>query len=100
MARKIDFSKHELTVRLAAHAIGMDHKRPYMRHGKTYYRPYRNYYTAPSVGPETAAWLVLVNKGYATRQIFRDCKNHFKLTRAGLDWLGIVLGVIIHDEEE
>lgn len=100
MARKIDFSKHELPVKLAAHAIGLDHKRPYMRAGKTYYRPYRNYYTTlPTVVRDYSAWMGLAAKGYATRQIIPGGGHCFKLTRAGLDWLGIVLGVIIHNEE-
>lgn len=96
MARHIDFSRHELPVRLAAHAIGMDHKRPYMRWRKTCYRPYRNYYTDAPQSPAFAAWMGLVNKGYA----IRTGNYRFKLTRAGLDWLGITLGVIIHNEEE
>lgn len=97
--RYIDFSRHELPVRLAARAIGMDTKPAYMRAGKTNYRPYRNYYSATATTPEFAAWWGLVNKGYATHEPTRR-GGHFKLTRAGLDWLGIVLGVIIHNEEE
>ena len=28
------------------HAIGLDYKKPYHRHGKTFYKPYRNrFYT-------------------------------------------------------
>lgn len=103
MARYINFSNHELPVKLAAHAIGMDHKKTYTTRGKEYYRPYRNYYTcAASTGPSpaVAAWMGLVNKGYATHCRTTGGGHRFELTRAGLDWLGIVLGVIIHDEEE
>ena len=29
---------------IAAHMIGLDYKRPYIRHGRRYYKPYRNYF--------------------------------------------------------
>lgn len=32
-------------INLASHAIGLDHKKPYKRHKKYFYRPYRNYFT-------------------------------------------------------
>lgn len=31
-------------VEVAKHAIGLDHRKPYTRHGKLFYRPYRNYF--------------------------------------------------------
>ena len=31
---------------LASHCIGLDYKKPYKRHGRYFYRPYRNYYGA------------------------------------------------------
>lgn len=27
-----------------SHCIGLDHKNPYKRHGRKFYKPYRNYY--------------------------------------------------------
>lgn len=101
MARHIDFSKHSEPVRNAAHAIGLDHKRPYIRHGKTYYRAYRNYFTTPDDSHDYRVWMGLCENGYAkrwpggTRGVYT-----FHLTRAGLDWLGETLGIIIHYEED
>lgn len=98
--RHIDFSRHERPVRLAAKAIGMDHKRPYMRAGKLNYRPYRNYFTCKPPSGDFAAWMGLVNKSYATHDTTPGGMHRFELTRAGLYWLGNTLGVIIHDPEK
>lgn len=104
MARHIDFSKHSEPVRLAAHAIGLDHKRPYIRRGKTFYRPYRNYYATHDKAHVYSVWNGLCAYGYATCESGRVSGNHnhvcFHLTRAGLDWLGETLGITIHDEED
>lgn len=78
------------------HCIGMDQKRPYKRHEKLFYRPWRNYY---ATGPECEGvdiWLDLEKHGCAVRQRF--CNWTFKLTRKGLDVLGMQLNVQIHDE--
>ena len=34
--------KENRYISLATHAIGLDHKKPYKRHGIYFYRPYRN----------------------------------------------------------
>lgn len=40
--------KEEPYVSVARHAIGLDNKNPYIRHGRKFYKPYRNYFaTAP-----------------------------------------------------
>ena len=83
---------------MAMHAIGMDHSKPYTRHGKLYYRPYRNRFTTPSTSPEFRDWLDLVEKGYAAHDTVKPLT--FWLTRAGLDWLGETLGITIYDETE
>lgn len=81
----------------AVHCIGMDRKRPYTRHGKMFYRPYRNYYSTGKVDED---WEELVSEGYAKRG---DENQHggytFWLTRAGLDWVGNELEIHIWDEE-
>lgn len=100
----IDFAKHSAPVRLAAHAIGLDHKRPYMRHGKAFYRPYRNYYSTHDKAAYCQTWQGLCENGYAESRPGRTSGNHnhitFWLTRAGLDWLGETLGITIYDEED
>lgn len=104
MARYINFSQQPEPVRLAAHAIGLDHKRPYVRHGKTYYRPYRNRYHTHDKAHVYNVWQDLCAKGYAVCVEGQAVGNHhyysFYLTRAGLDWLGETLGIIIYDEED
>lgn len=100
MARHIDFTKHSQPVQLAAHAIGLDRKRPYMRHGKTFYRPYRNYFTTPFNTHNYTVWMGLYENGYAAyRHTAGSVCIYFRLTRAGLDWLGETLGITIYDEE-
>ncbi|MGI5958993.1 MAG: hypothetical protein ACOX60_06230 [Massiliimalia sp.] len=91
---------HENTyISLASHAIGMDYKKPYTRHGKKFYKPYRNYFsTAP--GCDTfKAWETMELAGYAKSQQTERGGYIFWLTRAGLDWLGERLGIHIYDEE-
>lgn len=97
----IDFSKHSLPVQKAAHAIGLDHKRPYIRRGKAFYRPYRNRFSTHDKAPDFQTWQGLCENGYAKRWPSGDRGNYtFHLTRAGLDWLGETLGITIHDEED
>ena len=50
-------------VDLAVHCIGLDRKRPYARHNKRFYRPYRNYFAS---GREHEGWdvMVLAGKGW------------------------------------
>lgn len=49
-------------ITLAKHCIGLDHNKPYKRHGRYFYRPYRNHYDAGgkdvkwSCGEEVYLW--------------------------------------------
>ena len=49
-----------LYIEEAKHAIGLDYKKPYHRHGKAFYKPYRNYFCTKK-GDEI--WNVLQNAG-------------------------------------
>lgn len=104
MARNINLSQQPEMVRLAAHAIGLDQMRPYVRHGKTYYRPYRNRYHTHDKSSVYNVWRDLCAKGYAVCNEGQISGNHhyyyFNLTRAGLDWLGETLKITIYDEED
>lgn len=103
MPSNINFSQQPKDVRLAAHAIGLDNNRPYQRHGKFFYRPYRNFFATHDKSSDYPAWKGLTERGCATCNPARSSGNHhnytFSLTRAGLDWLGQQLGITIHDEE-
>lgn len=91
---------HENTyIELAKHCIGLDRKKPYKRHGRYFYRPYRNYYAANKRGCEV--WDTMVEAGYAKAG---EKNSHggrmYWLTREGLDRIGEKLGIQIWDEEE
>lgn len=91
--------KENLYVKLASHAIGLDHRKPYKRHGRLFYRPYRNYYDASPKDCER--WEMLVDVGYAEAgRKDRSGGRIYWLTREGLDWLGKELGIHIWDEED
>lgn len=101
MPRYIDFTKQPTEVRLAAHAIGLDNKRPYQRHGKFFYRPYRNHFVTHDRAPDYLIWKALVENQLARRWPGGSRGSYtFVLTRAGLEWLGKKLGITIHDEED
>lgn len=82
-----------------SHRIGLDYKKPYKRHGRYFYRPYRNYYDASVKDCET--WDLLVQAGYAEAgRKDRYGGRMYWLSRAGLDALGEYLGIKIYDEED
>lgn len=89
----------EIHVSLASHAVGLDYKKPYIRHGKKFYKPYRNHFTTGYTGDMVKLWNELEEKGYAKSNPFENGK-FFWLTRSGLDWLGKQLGIHIYDEED
>lgn len=103
MPRNIDFSQQAKEVQLAAHAIGLDNKRPYQRHAKYFYRPYRNRFATHDKAPDFKAWEGMVANGHAVAYAGTSGGNacaYYHLTRKGLDWLGDSLGIIIYDEED
>ena len=85
-------------VSLAKHAIGLDYKKPYKRHGKAFYKPYRNYYDASA--DDCKIWNEMCESGYARKgKKDRHGGTMYWLTRKGLDWLGSELGIKIYDED-
>ena len=78
----------------ALHTIGLDDYRhkPYRRHGKKYYRPYRNYFYGNDEELDS-----LVEAGYMDFIDGEKGKTYY-FNRLGIDWLGEQIGVIIHDE--
>lgn len=92
----MNLSEKEIDV--MKHCVGIGNKKPYKRHEKQFYRPYRNrYYTY--VYNET--WNGLVGKGYAKHgRVNEKQQTFFFLTRKGLDVLGEAIGVHIYDTED
>lgn len=85
-------------IELAKHFIGLDRKKPYIRHGKKFYRPYRNYYASGSNHEDLD---VMVGAGYVERGEENQHGGYtYYMTRKGLDWLGNELGITIYDEED
>lgn len=74
------------------HCIGLDYKRPYMRGGRYFYRPYRNDYDA---GPrDEPMWEALVEKHLAWRVTM------YHLTIKGFYLLGLQTGIYIYNSSE
>ena len=98
MSRKIDFEKQPEYIRQMAHGIGLEHEPPYMRHGKRFYRPYRNYFS--TVLPDEV-WAAIEYNGWAAHGRVQEHDGRqscvYWLTSKGLDHLGKVLGITIHD---
>lgn len=97
---------------MVLHCIGMDGygrlHRPYTRHGKKFYRPWRNYFSSTRNDP---VWEPLVAEGLADKRDYtssytKNGEPHtaegttYWLTRTGLDWLGENLNITIYDERD
>lgn len=84
------------------HCIGMvdscsQRHKPYHRHGKVFYRPWRNYFSCERPDKQ---WESLCARGYADHGTINEQGVTYWMTREGLDWLGEQLGMTIHDEED
>lgn len=87
----------------ALHTIGLNSgrtkRRLYTRHGKKFYKPYRNYFCGNEKDLDE-----LVKAGYMTVEAPRgEGENELKVyffNRKGLDWLGKQLGITIYDEDD
>lgn len=94
MEIEMDLTPKELERALAIcqHMVGLDYKRPYHRHGKAFYRAYRNYYYDLPEGNR------LLDK--MPKELFRVHRNEhsttYYLTQTGLDWLGHQLHVKLY----
>ena len=95
-----DMENKNVYVDLAAHAIGLDHKKPYTRHGKRFYKPYRNYFFTASQCYDFQYWDTFECAGYAKSNKTEKGGVRFWLTRSGIDWLGEKLNIKIYDEED
>ena len=76
---------------ICKHMVGLDYSRPYHRHGKAFYRAYRNYYADSADGNRILDKL--------PESILRTCKDgrysEYRLTKTGLSWLGRQLKITI-----
>lgn len=84
------------------HTIGLfpcGLRHAYKRHGKIFYKPYRNFFdTAPGCDGYWM-WERMGKAGHAKCGVSIHGEN-WHLTRRGLDWLEMKLDMKIYDEEE
>ena len=79
----------------AKHAVGLDYKNPYTRHGKKFYRPYRNNFATTITDK---IWTELKSRGYAEHDTPSEYGVIFWLTNKGLEWLGRELEITIYSK--
>lgn len=84
--------------KLMRHTLGMDSKKPYKRHGKWFYRPYRNYFYTHENTSDYPYWERLVEAQLAEKYE-TDHGINYSVTRRGMDWLGQNDEIQIYDEE-
>lgn len=86
-------------LQMVNHTIGMDDRNCYTRHGKRFYKPYRNCFAAWDGDKD---WEQAISEGLARKMVYPGRNGErdmafYSLTREGLDWLGEHLGVFIHN---
>ena len=83
---------------LMRHALGFGHRKPYTRHGKKFYKPYRNYFETNAKTVDYPYWERMVKAGLAEKREDGESIWYF-VTRSGMDWLGQHDGIHIYDKE-
>ena len=94
-----DRKKIQQIIEVMMHTIGMwpeGLRHSYKRHGKIFYRPYRNYFgTSPNCDGYWM-WEQMEKAGHA--EVHKTGNGEiWHLTRRGLDWLEMKLGMRIYD---
>lgn len=95
MGIEMSLTESEITraIELCKHMVGLDYKSPYHRHGKAFYKPYRNYYEAPKDGNPILDKLpfAIINKSVGGVSVW------YELTEQGLGWLSRQLKITIRE---
>lgn len=81
----------KIAVNYCKHMVGLDYERPYQRHGKLFYKPYRNHWEAPANGNKI---LDKLPRFLVTREA-DEMGVLYALTVDGLKWLGRQLKITI-----
>lgn len=94
MGMEMSNSKSEIDkmIELCKHTIGLDYKKPYHRHGKAFYKPYRNFFCTSK---DDRIWNRLCDVGIAKRSEEHNGSVDFYLTRVGVEWLSRQLKITI-----
>lgn len=89
----------EKSIALMEHALGYDNSSvsPYKRHGKLFYKPYRNYYAGNAEDERIFDTLTF----YGLAKVIRESKwgKTYAVTEKGRDWLGKQIGVKIWEKD-
>lgn len=94
--RDFTAEEYERLLGICKHMVGLDYKRPYHRHGKAFYRPFRNYYEDMLSGNRI---LDKLPRDVVWKEIGR-ASTWYALTNCGLNWLGRQLHITILDEKK
>lgn len=98
MGIEMDFTPEELAkvIDLCKHMVGLDYQKPYHRHGKAFYRPYRNFFADGIPGDrllnKLPYWIITKSQS--------EKSTYYKLSADGLKWLGRRLKIEIKECEE
>ncbi len=92
--QEMSSSKSEMDriLEICKHTIGLDYKKPYHRHGKAFYKPYRNFFCTSK---DDTIWNRLCAVGIAKRSEEHNGCVDFYLTRVGVEWLSRQLKITI-----
>ena len=94
--------KLEKITRTMMHTIGLwpeGIRHAYKRHGRLFYRPYRNYFNTAPRCKDYWMWERMEKAGHA--EAVKSGQGEFwHLTRRGLDWLEMRLDMKIYNEED
>ncbi len=93
MGIEMDLTEEEFAraIEICEHMVGLDYERPYHRHGKAFYRAYRNYYGDVPEGNRLLD--KLPDCLFTVHRNERGATYH--LTKTGLEWLGRQLKIKI-----
>lgn len=93
MGVELCISEDELKIAVdyCKHMVGLDYERPYQRHGRLFYKPYRNHWEAPANGNKI---LDKLPRFLVTREA-DEMGVLYALTVDGLKWLGRQLKITI-----
>lgn len=98
MGLEMDFEQYgysmDRAVKLAKHMLGMDHRKPYRRHGKDFYKPYRNYFCGHD------DQLSMMARHRLMDEIPDEKDTWYSLTPAGIRWLERKIGIVIREVED
>ena len=93
MGIEMDLTEEELAraIEICKHMVGLGNKGPYHRHGKAFYKAYRNYFMDVPQGNK-----ILDKLPEIVLRSYRDGKHvEYRLTQEGLNWLGRQLKIKI-----